>query len=141
MLGAAVLLVLALAGCGGGGSASTGGGQGSDDPDPLRFGLNPTQTPESVEANYEPFGGYLSEQLGREVELTVPTSYSAVVEAMVNDELDLAYYGGLTYVQARERANVTPLVTEINPYTGDTMYHSLIITPVDSDIQEVSDLR
>ena len=142
MLGAAVLLVLALAGCGGGGgSASTGGGQGSDYPDPLRVGLIPNQNPESVEANYEPFGGYLSEQLGREVELTVPTSYSAVVEAMVNDELDLAYYGGLTYVQARERANVTPLVTEINPYTGDTMYHSLIITPVDSDIQEVSDLR
>src|SRR5215207_1400091 len=142
MLGAAVLLVLALAGCGGGGgSASTGGGQGSSDPDPLRVGLIPNQNPESVEANYEPFGGYLSEQLGREVELTVPTSYSAVVEAMVNDELDLAYYGGFTYVQARERANVTPLVTEINPYTGDTMYHSLIITPVDSDIQEVSYLR
>ena len=132
-----VALLLLLTGCGGGG----GGEQGSDDPEVLRVGLIPNQNPESVEAQYEPFGNYLSEQLGREVELTVPTSYNAVVEAMANDELDLAYYGGLTYVQARERAEITPLVTEINPRTGDTTYRSVIIVPADSQVQEVSDLR
>jgi phosphonate transport system substrate-binding protein len=135
----AVLLVsLILVGCGGAG----GGGdeQGSSDPDPLRVGLIPNQNPESVEANYEPFGEYLSEQLGREVELTVPTGYGAVVEAMVNDELDLAYFGGLTYVQARNRGEVTPLVTEINPRTSDTTYRSVIIVPTDSEVQEVSEL-
>ena len=133
----AVLMVsLVVVGCGGG-----GGEQGSSDPDPLRVGLIPNQNPESVEANYEPFGEYLSEQLGREVELTVPTSYGAVVEAMVNDELDLAYFGGLTYVQARNRGEVTPLVTEINPRTGDTTYRSVIIVPADSEVQEVSELE
>src|ERR671916_853065 len=131
-----VALLLLLTGCGGGGDE-----QGSDDPEVLRVGLIPNQNPESVEAQYEPFGAYLSEQLGREVELTVPTSYNAVVEAMANDELDLAYYGGLTYVQARERAEVTPLVTEINPRTGDTTYRSVIIVPADSEIQQVSELQ
>ncbi|HKZ27684.1 MAG TPA: phosphate/phosphite/phosphonate ABC transporter substrate-binding protein [Rubrobacteraceae bacterium] len=130
-----VVLLLALANCGG------GGGQESGDPDPLRVGLIPNQNPESVEANYEPFGDYLSEQLGQEVELTVPTSYGAVVEAMVNDELDLAYFGGLTYVQARNRGEVTPLVTEINPRTGDTTYRSVIIVPAGSKLQEVSELE
>ena len=129
------MLLLALANCGG------GGGQESGDPDPLRVGLIPNQNPESVEANYEPFGDYLSEQLGQDVELTVPTSYGAVVEAMVNDELDLAYFGGLTYVQARNRGEVTPLVTEINPRTGDTTYRSVIIVPADSNVQEVSELE
>ena len=137
MVSTAILLVLVLGGCG----SNSGGEQGSSDPDPLRVGVVPNQNPESVEANYEAFGDYLSEHLGREVELMVPTSYSAVVEAMVNNELDLAYFGGLSYVQARNRADVAPLVTEINPRTGDTTYHSLIITPVDSDIQEVSELR
>ncbi|MDQ3911570.1 MAG: phosphate/phosphite/phosphonate ABC transporter substrate-binding protein [Actinomycetota bacterium] len=136
-LGATILLFIVLAGCG----SSGGGEQGSSGPDPLRVGVVPNQNPESVEANYEPFEEYLSEQLGWEVELTVPTSYSAVVEAMVNDQLDLAHFGGLSYVQARNRADVAPLVTEINPYTGDTTYHSLIITPINSDVQEVSDLR
>jgi phosphonate transport system substrate-binding protein len=135
---AVLLISLVVVGCGGSGDG--GGERGSSDPDPLRVGLVPNQNPESVEANYESFGEYLSEQLGREVELTVPTSYGAVVEAMVNDELDLAYLGGLTYVQARSRGEVTPLVTEINPRTGDTTYHSVIIVPANSEIQEVSEL-
>jgi phosphonate transport system substrate-binding protein len=134
---AILVLVLALTGCG----SSGGGEQGADDPDPLRVGVVPNQNPESVEANYEPFGDYLSEQLGRQVELTVPTSYNAVVEAMVNDQLDLAYFGGLSYVQARNRADEAPLVTEINPRTGDTTYHSVIIVPADSEIDDVSELR
>jgi phosphonate transport system substrate-binding protein len=134
---AVLLISLVVVGCGG---SSSGGEQGSSDPDPLRVGVVPNQNPEKVEAEYEPFGEYLSEQLGRELELTVPTSYGAVVEAMINNQLDLAYFGGLTYVQARNRGEVTPLVTEINPRTGDTTYRSVIIVPADSDIEEVSEL-
>ena len=132
---AAVILVLVIAGCGGGGE------QGSSDPDPLRVGLIPNISPEEVEARYEPLGDYLSEQLGREVDLAVPTSYPAVVEAMTSGELDLAYFGGLTYVQARNQADVTPLVTEINPRTGDTTYRSVIIVPDESDIGEVEEIE
>lgn len=130
-----VLLVVVLAGCGGG-----AGGSGGGEPEALRVGLVPNQNPQEVEAQYEPLGEYLSEELGREVELSVPTSYSAVVEAMASGELDLAYFGGLTYVQARERAEVTPLVTEVNPRTGTTKYASVIVVPADSPIREVSEL-
>ena len=130
----ALVVLLLLSSCG-------GAEGGAAEPDPLRVGLIPNQSPESVEAQYEPFGDYLSEQLGRDVELTVPTSYTAVVEAMVNDELDLAYFGGLTYVQARDRGDVTPLVTEVNPGTGDTTYRTVIIVPPDSDIEEVEDIE
>src|SRR5215212_7029586 len=129
------LMLLLLASCGGRGQG------GSEDPEVSRVGLIPNQNPEKVEAEYAPFGEYLSDRIGREVELFVPTSYNAVVEAMANDELDLAYFGGLTYVQARERANVSPLVTEINPRTGDTTYRSLIIVPANSPIQEVGELE
>ncbi|QIN79276.1 phosphate/phosphite/phosphonate ABC transporter substrate-binding protein [Rubrobacter marinus] len=48
---------------------------------------------------------------------------------------------GLTYVQARERAEVHPLVTEINPRTHDTTYRSVIIVPEESPVREVSELR
>lgn len=126
----AALLALA-AGC----SGPAGGAE------VLRVGLIPNQNPEEVEAQYEPLQEYLSAKLGREVELSVPTSYPAVVEAMASGRLDLAHFGGLTYVQARERTAVTPLVTEINPYTGTTKYHSLIIVPSGSDIQRVSELK
>jgi phosphonate transport system substrate-binding protein len=132
-----VLAVIALAGCGGG---SERGGSASAD-EPLRVGLIPNENPEEVEAQYQPLEDYLNKKLGREVELSVPTTYNAVVEAMVSGELDLAYFGGLTYVQARQRADVHPLFTEVNPRSGTTKYRSVIIVPADSDVQKVEDLR
>ena len=127
------LAVLFAAGCGGGGSGAA--------EETLRVGLVPNQSPEEVKAEYQPLEEYLSNELDVPVELTVPTSYNAVVEAMTSGELDLAYFGGLTYVQARERADVHPLVTEVNPLTGDTTYKSLIIAPAGSDIEKVADIK
>ena len=134
-----VALVLFLAGCGGG-SGGGGGGSASGD-EPLQVGLIPNENPEEVEAQYQPLEDYLKKELGREVELSVPTTYNAVVEAMVSGELDLAYFGGLTYVQARQRADVHPLFTEVNPDTGTTKYRSVIIVPADSDIKKAEDLK
>ncbi|MGH3090278.1 MAG: phosphate/phosphite/phosphonate ABC transporter substrate-binding protein [Rubrobacteraceae bacterium] len=124
------VLAFIVAGCGG-----ASGGE-----DVLRIGLIPNQNPEEVEAQYQPLEDYMAQELGREVELSVPISYNAVVEALTSGELDLAYFGGLTYVQARERAEVGALVTEVNPRTGDTTYRSVIIAPADSEIQEVEEL-
>jgi phosphonate transport system substrate-binding protein len=129
-----VPLVLVVAGCGGGGGAS---GQ----EEPLEVGLIPNQSPEEVEAQYQPLEDYLKEELDREVTVSVPTTYNAVVESLVSGELDLAYFGGLTYVQARQRAEIHPLFTEINPETGTTKYRSLIIAPVDGDVREVEDIK
>jgi phosphonate transport system substrate-binding protein len=131
------LLVVFASGCGG---ASEEGADGQAQ-EPLRVGLVPNQNPEKVEAEYGPLGDYLSKKLGREVELSVPASYNAVVEAMASGELDLAYFGGLTYAQARERAEVHPLVTEINPRTHDTTYRSVVIVPTGSPVREVSELK
>ncbi len=130
------LLVVFVAGCGG----ASEEGPNAQAQEPLRVGLVPNQNPQKVEAEYTPLGDYLSEELGTEVELSVPASYNAVVEAMASGELDLAYFGGLTYVQARERAEVHPLVTEINPRTHDTTYRSVVIVPSDSPVREVSEL-
>ena len=122
---------MVLVGCGGAASGD----------EPLRVGLIPNENPEEVEAQYQPLEDYLKKETGRKVELSVPTTYNAVVEAMVSGKLDLAYFGGLTYVQARERANVHPLFTEVNPRTGTTKYHSVIIVPADSDIRQVEDIE
>lgn len=122
-------LAVVITGCGGSAAEDT-----------LRIGLIPNQNPEEVEAQYQPLEDYLAGEMDREVEVSVPATYNAVVEALVSGELDMAYFGGLTYVQARQRADVTPLVTEVNPRTGTTKYHSLIITPTDSDINEVKDI-
>jgi phosphonate transport system substrate-binding protein len=69
--------------------------------------------------------------------MTVPTNYAAVVEAIANDQVDIAYLGGFTYVQASKRSGVVPLVQR----DQDQSFHSLFITHPDSGISSLSDLN
>lgn len=113
----------------------------NDNPAVLRVGLVPNQAPDKVKAQYEPFKQYLEKKLNKKIELFVATDYSGVVEAMASDKLDVAYFGGLTYIQAKQRAEIHPIVTEIDQYTQTTKYHSLIIVPVNSPIKDVAELK
>lgn len=138
-----LILAVLIIGCSGSQKNSLEKPSNTADPTPkvLRVGLVPNQAPDRVKAKYEPFEKYLEEKLGMEVEFFVANNYAGVVEAMASSKLDMAYFGGLTYVQARKRAAVHPIVTEIDSETKTTKYYSLIITPADSKIKEVSELK
>jgi phosphonate transport system substrate-binding protein len=140
LLVAAALLLLALVASLGAHALATPHAQG-DWPRTLRVGLIPNQAPDRVRAQYQPFGQYLSQRLGMPVELFVATDYAGVVEALASDRLDLAYFGGVTYVQAERRADLYPIVTEVDRETGTTKYYSAIIVPADSPVQTVAELR
>lgn len=84
-----------------------------------------------------PLKDYLSKAIGAPVELIIPTSYNATVEALGNGSLDFAYLGGLTFVKARARYGIVPLVQR----KIDTEFHSLFITQADSPIHSLSDLK
>ncbi len=133
------LLVLAvlIATCGGTASAP----QGGERPATLRVGLVPNQAPDKVRAQYEPFRQYLATVLGQPVETFVATDYAGLVEAMAADRLDLAYFGGVTYVQAEQRADVYPIVTEIDRETNTPKYFSAIIVRSGSPYQNTGDLK
>ncbi len=84
-----------------------------------------------------PLKAYLTKQLGREVELIIPTNYNATVEAMGNGSLDFAYFGALTYVKAHAQFGVIPLVQR----ASDLQFHSLFITGAGSQINSLKDLK
>ncbi|MDQ3569754.1 MAG: phosphate/phosphite/phosphonate ABC transporter substrate-binding protein [Actinomycetota bacterium] len=109
-------------------------------PQTLRVGLIPNIAPEEQRARYEPFARYLRDRLGIKVELFVATNYAGTVRALEAGQLDLAYLGGLSYVQARERTEVEPLVTEVDRETGEREYLSQIVTRADSGVTKLEDL-
>ncbi|MBP1759287.1 MAG: phosphonate transporter, periplasmic phosphonate-binding protein [Firmicutes bacterium] len=110
-------------------------------PKTLRVGLVPNQAPDKIKSQYEPFRQYLSKTLGIPIELFVASDYAGVVEAMANDKLDVAYFGGLTYTQAKQRAKIHPIVTEIDEETQTSNYYSLIIVPSASPVQSTAELK
>jgi phosphonate transport system substrate-binding protein len=114
---------------------------GTERPATIRVGLIPNQAPDRIKAQYQSFGEYLSKTLNQPVELFVATDYAGVVEAMASDKLDLAYFGGLTYLQAERRAVIYPIVTEVDRETHTTKYYSAIIVPADSPIQRIEEIQ
>jgi phosphonate transport system substrate-binding protein len=86
------------------------GGRGDASAPVLRLGMIPSTDPGKIVRNHQPLVKYLEKETGSRVELVVPTNYAAVVEAIANDRVDIAYLGGFTFVQASRRAGVQPLV-------------------------------
>lgn len=109
-------------------------------PNTLRVGLIPNISPDKQKAHYGPLADYLSEELDVKVELFVASDYSGVVEALASKHVDVAYLGGLTYVQAEQQVKLTPMVTEIDRDTGTREYESAIIVKKNSPARSTKDL-
>jgi phosphonate transport system substrate-binding protein len=65
----------------------------------LRISMIPTTDPGKMLRDAQPLVDYLEKKTGTKIIMTVPTNYAAVVEAMANDQVDIAHFGGFTFVQ------------------------------------------
>jgi len=91
-----VLLSGVLSGCGGGGDQ--GGRAGSPT---LRFTAIPDQNTTELRQRFQPLADHLAGVLGVPVEYVPSRDYQASVEMFRGGDIQLAWFGGLTGVQAR----------------------------------------
>jgi len=105
----------------------------------LRVTAIPDESPTELARKFAPLGRYLGARLGADVEWTPVTDYAAAVEALINGKVDLAWFGGFTFVQASARSGgkVIPLVERAE----DARFRSVFITGSDSGIATLADLR
>lgn len=82
-------------------AAGCGGQQAGDQPPPLVIGGIPDQDVALLEERFEGIAAYLSEQVGIPIRYQPSVDYTAVVTAFANGDVLLAWFGGLTGVQAR----------------------------------------
>ena len=103
----------------------------------LRISMIPTTDPGKMLRQGQPLVDYLEKKTGTKIVMTIPTNYAAVVEAMANDQVDIAHFGGFTFVQISARAGAKPLVQR----EQDQKFHSLFITQPSSGINSLKDLN
>jgi phosphonate transport system substrate-binding protein len=98
----------------------------------------PDESPTELARKAAPLMKYLEAKLGMKVEFTPVTDYAASVEALVNKKVDLAWFGGFTFVQANVRSGgkVIPLVQR----EEDEKFKSVFITS-DPAIKGLADLK
>jgi phosphonate transport system substrate-binding protein len=104
----------------------------------LNVSAIPDEAPTELQRKFKPLGDYLSKRLGVEVKFIPVTDYAATVEGLAGGHLDLVWYGGFTFVQARRRTgNAIPLVQR----EEDARFHSKFITRAGSPIHSLQDLK
>ncbi len=86
---------------------------------------------------FGPLVKYLERTLGTKVEFTPVNDYPAAVEALVNKQVDLVWFGGFTHVQAQIRSGGK--IIPIAQREEDTQFRSVFITQTDSGIKQLSD--
>jgi phosphonate transport system substrate-binding protein len=79
-------------------------------PEVLRVGVVPDQSPEILRQRFQPLLDYLSVEIGMPFQLVVPGDYSALLDMFQKREIDIAYFGGFTFLKARESSGARALV-------------------------------
>ena len=104
----------------------------------FRITAIPDESPTELARKSAPLARYLERKLGVKVEFTPVTDYAAAVEALANKQVDLAWLGGFTFVQASHRSGgkVVPLVQRAE----DEKFRSVFIT-TNPAIRSLADLK
>jgi phosphonate transport system substrate-binding protein len=104
----------------------------------LRVSAIPDESPTELQRKFKPLGNYLEQKLGMKVEFVPVTDYAASVEGLINNKLDMVWFGGFTFVQAKVRSNgkVIPIVQR----EEDEKFKSVFIT-TDKSINKLEDLK
>jgi phosphonate transport system substrate-binding protein len=107
-------------------------------PGVLRVSAIPDEAPTELQRKFKPLGDYLSKATGLKVEFTPVTDYAASVEGLINKKIDMVWFGGFTFVQAKVRSKgmVTPLVQRAE----DEKFRSVFIT-ASKEISKLEDLK
>jgi phosphonate transport system substrate-binding protein len=105
----------------------------------LRVTTIPEEAATEQMRKFGPLSNYLEKNLGMKVEFTPVNDYPAAVEAMVNKQVDLVWFGGFTFVQANIRSGgkVVPFAQR----EEDTKFRSVFITQKNSGITKLTDLK
>jgi len=105
----------------------------------LRVSAIPDEAPTELQRKFAPLGDYLAKETGLAVQFIPVTDYAAVVEGLATNKIDMAWLGGFTFVQARQRTQggAVPIVQRAE----DEKFTSKFIVPIDSDAKTLADLK
>lgn len=143
------LILIILSACGGNANNTTESGSAGDEQstseqtqtakeEVLRIGAIPDQEVAKMSRLYGAVADYLTEATGIKTEYVPTNDYAALVTAFERGDIHLAWFGGLTAVQAHA---VVPGAESFAQRPRDAEFHSLFIVQSDLDVETLEDLR
>ncbi|CAM3827603.1 phosphate/phosphite/phosphonate ABC transporter substrate-binding protein [Alkalicoccus chagannorensis] len=108
-------------------------------PEEITLGFVPSSDSDEIAATVEPLAEQLSDELGIDVEGTVLTNYSALVEAMGNGQVEVGFIPAFAYVLASERYDIESILKSVRD--GEDSYRAQYVVRADSEFETLEDLE
>ena len=86
---------------------------------------------------YEPLVNHLNEHTGIPITLLIPDSYEQLLEWFINKKIDMAMFGGVTYVKAHLKVGAYPLVMR----DVDSRFKSVVLVQSKNSAKNLKDLK
>lgn len=110
------------------------------DPAQLRVALLPDENAASIIQNAQPLKRHLEQTLRKDIEITVTTDYSSMIEAMRFGRIEVAYFGPFSYVLAKSKApTIEPFAVGVE--RGSPTYQSVLIATAGGPVKTLADVR
>lgn len=106
----------------------------------IDFGIISTESQDNLKVQWEPFLDAMEAEIGRPINGFYATDYAGVIEAMGAGKIQLAWYGGKSYIEAAARSNAEAFAQTVN-VDGTKGYYSHLITNKDNPILENIDVE
>ena len=135
---ALVALTFAICGCGKQTSKSSSAAPGTAE-NPIRMAMVPSLDTQKLVASGEKLKQLMEKETGLKYEVSVPTSYTAVITAMGAGTIDVGWLSPIPYVIAHDRYGVKVVLRTVRD--NSDKYWSFIIARTDTGINELADLK
>ncbi len=106
----------------------------------LVLGVHPYLQHKEIRKRFAPLANYLSTELGIPVEVRVGQNYNAHLQAIANNEVDIAYMGPSLYVRMLQSLWSRPLLARLEA-NGSPTFKGHIVIRHDSPLQNLQDLK
>jgi len=106
-------------------------------PDVLKIGILPDESEAELLRRYTPLFHYLSDKLDITYSLVIPASYQDLLDQFATGNIDLAYFGGFTFILAHDKYDAKPLVMR----DVDTRFTSYFIVKSDNKSTKLDDFK
>jgi len=106
----------------------------------IPFGFCPKYNPRIMYQLYQPFIDYLNETTPYKFEIKLSRVYEDTIERLGSGEIVIASCGPVSYIKAREKYGVKPILRALSK-DGKPYYHGIVIVRRDSPIQDLKSLK
>ncbi|NMP30248.1 phosphate/phosphite/phosphonate ABC transporter substrate-binding protein [Thalassotalea sp. M1531] len=109
----------------------------AEQPKQLVIGLLPDREPEQLMEVHQPLLAFISAKLAVDYKVVIPANYDDFIDKFEKNKIDLALFGGVTFIKASNKNNAIPLAMR----NIDLNFVSYLIVRRDSELTNLRMLK